>query len=152
MKYIWKQIKIALMILFFPITIILWLSGVFDAPEAEAKARSKHDENYFTEVIGQELNLDTQCSVKVNGRRYQPDICGKSVVYEVEWGGKDYEAIGQALTYAFIFKKKAGIIFLVSKESEMRRVKTALPVLKALKIESMIYEVDKDKGTYRMVG
>ena len=127
----------------------MWILSTFYSVKAD---EVRWNENMFTEVIGKELTLDTQCTAKHNGRRYQADLCGSKTVWEVEWGNKDYEAIGQSLTYAHIFKKNPGIIFLVYKGSHMKRIKTALPVLKKHNIEVMIYEVNRETGSFRMVG
>lgn len=150
MTYLWKQFKLAMKIIFFPVTIVLWILSTFYSVQAEEP--KSWNENDFTKVLAKELNLKTQCGTVKDKRRYYPDLCGKDTVWEVEWGDKDYEAIGQSLTYAHIFDLKPGIIFLASKKSHIDRIKTAMPVADKYGIKVMIYLVNRKTGSFEQVG
>ena len=127
-----KAIKLIFKLLFFPITIALWLIQPAQA----------YNEAHFTNLLAKMHDYRTE--VKVKGFRI--DLVSETHAIEVDWGYKMYEAIGQALVYAQATGKMPGMAILLATERDERTFKKIKPYAEAIGITVTSYRVDKKKG------
>ena len=112
------------------------------------KYKKRVRETYYIKKLSQELDIPLGSTYYDTKYRYFPDLEDSDYVYEVEFGGgqKFYTAIGQALTYAYLSKKKPAIIFILRKDKtgiykELNKYKTntSRKLLYEYKIKVSIY-------------
>ena len=110
-----KLIKLIWKILILPITILMFILSIFGSTTvAEPKRTSKpkpitFKETDYTEQLWMHHGFTEGSHI---GERFQPDLFKDDYVIEVDWEGKMYEGLGQALVYSFKSGKKPGIVIL----------------------------------------
>ena len=135
----WKLFKLILAIL--TLGLSLFITGPVFAKKKSV--RSPYDENYFTNKLIDEHPFTKGCDI---GRKFKADLFRGSYVIEVDWESKMYEALGQALAYSFVCKKKPAIVILDDINRKVNFHKF-LDIFKHYKVKVWIVEVDKSNGT-----
>lgn len=133
--------KLLLKIILLPLTILALLFG-------PAAASNNYDENHFNVLIAKEIGGKAEVTTKYSRRI---DIVTRTTAWETDWLPKAWsEGVGQALTYAELTGKNAGIIVLidVSKKVNSNHVKLVKLMAKKYGIELKFYKCNRDNGKY----
>ena len=139
-----KLIKLLFKIIFLPLTLII---SLFTPAVAEKPKRVKnpYDENYFTQLLIDKHGFEEGCTIN---RKFKPDLFMTGFTIEVDWEGKMYEGLGQALTYDYYCDDSAGpgIVILddVNKNVDSEKF---FEVFDAYNVKVWIAKVDKTNGT-----
>jgi len=105
-------------------------------------------ENDFNAPIAKLLGAKSEVKLK-NGIRV--DCMTDTFAYEVEWGKKLYEGIGQSLTYAHFTRKLPGVIVLLGDDADRKRFDLLKEVMEGLDMEILVYKVNKTSGSVKFL-
>lgn len=101
------------------------------------------------EIKKRESDYTIECALQLKGRTEVPladgtraDIVTDSVVYEVDYARKWYEAVGQSLHYARVTGLQPGIILIITKPSDQTYVQRLNLLKKHYKLNLKILTTD----------
>lgn len=118
-------------------TFILTLLTIFVA-SATCCAKHLHPEKWYQDVAAKQLNGATEYRLN-DGCRV--DILTETHAIEVDFAGKPYQAVGQALYYAAKTGKQPGIILICEKESDEKYVERVRIIIGYWKLPIKVWVV-----------
>ena len=143
-----KLIKLFIKIILLPITIISTIMGLFTGAAAADKpkrVKNPYDENYFTQLLIDDHGFDAGCMIS---HKFKPDLFSEGYTIEVDWEGKMYEGLGQALTYDFYCEGSAGPgIVILDDVNKNVNFEKFFEVFDAYNVKVWIVKVDRTNGT-----
>ena len=105
-------------------------------------AKRINPESWYQKALAKSWGAKTEVSVP-NGR---VDIVGKTYATEVEFADKWKESIGQALWYSIQTNKKAGIVLICEKQSDLKHLIRLCSVIAHSKLYVKVWSLTLNNG------
>jgi hypothetical protein len=105
-------------------------------------ACAKQPESYYQDQFANELNGKTEVTA---GDGTRCDILTENYAIEVDFARKWGEAIGQSLNYGFQFDRKAGILLILEKPSDIRHLIRVNSIIRHYDLPIKVWTIDAVK-------